>query len=95
MSSLWGVEVHHLNCLSLDPWLGPGGGGGGVRAGAGGEEEAEEERRLGEGLAGADRGLEAVPLLHGLVLRQPGHRDEELADDLVFCALSEGLFVVL
>ncbi|CAN0170782.1 unnamed protein product, partial [Ectocarpus sp. 8 AP-2014] len=29
MSSLWGVEVHHLNCLSLDPWLGPGDGGGG------------------------------------------------------------------
>lgn len=24
MSSLWGVEVHHLNCLSLHPWLGPG-----------------------------------------------------------------------
>ncbi|CAM9215036.1 unnamed protein product, partial [Scytosiphon promiscuus] len=29
MSSLWGVEVHHLNCLSLDPWLGSGDGNGG------------------------------------------------------------------
>ncbi|CAN0156646.1 unnamed protein product, partial [Ectocarpus fasciculatus] len=36
MSSLWGVEVHHLNCLSLDPWLGPGDGGGGSLVGPAG-----------------------------------------------------------
>lgn len=35
MSSLWGVEVHHLYCLSLHPWLGPGDVRGGALGPAG------------------------------------------------------------